>query len=290
MALDFNALLAAERTRRRHGGAAPASASEAAGRSPAPPPAPCRSPPPPAVGEYCLPERQRRAAMSEAHRIQGEVQAVFHVADWMDEGEEQGLLRCINSIPDDCWVQLRSRRLLQLGGTPLPQGMQPEPLPSWASAVCDALVAAGVFSAEEPPNHVLVNEYLPGQGIAAHRDGPLYLSRVAIVSMGSHCTFQFVSDDVERRPHLQTLLPRRGLLVFEGDAYEKLLHEVVAQHADLPPQHHPSIRQQDASEYPPDSGLAQTPSKEEPGMATTERIPRERRVSLTVRRVLRVLS
>jgi alkylated DNA repair protein alkB family protein 6 len=32
-------------------------------------------------------------------------------------------------------------------------------------------------------NHVLVNEYAPGQGILSHQDGPLYAPAVAILSM-----------------------------------------------------------------------------------------------------------
>lgn len=32
-------------------------------------------------------------------------------------------------------------------------------------------------------NHVLINEYRPGEGIMAHQDGPLYTSAVAILSL-----------------------------------------------------------------------------------------------------------
>lgn len=35
------------------------------------------------------------------------------------------------------------------------------------------------------PNHVLVNEYQPGEGIMAHEDGPAYYPMVATVSLGA---------------------------------------------------------------------------------------------------------
>lgn len=35
------------------------------------------------------------------------------------------------------------------------------------------------------PNHVLVNEYHPGEGIMAHEDGPAYHPMVATVSLGA---------------------------------------------------------------------------------------------------------
>ena len=51
-------------------------------------------------------------------------------------------------------------------------------LPPFLQAVVDRLVAAGVYSAAEAPNHCLVNEYKDGAGIPPHDDGPLYLNKV----------------------------------------------------------------------------------------------------------------
>ncbi|PIO55345.1 hypothetical protein TELCIR_23269, partial [Teladorsagia circumcincta] len=42
----------------------------------------------------------------------------------------------------------------------------------------------GVFPS--PSNHVLVNEYVPGQGIMPHTDGPAFFQLVSNVTMGSH--------------------------------------------------------------------------------------------------------
>ena len=93
-------------------------------------------------------------------------------AHWVTADEEAALIRCTHFSPPQCWTQLRGR---SLGGLPrpLPEGFAPEPLPGWVGTVCDALVRSGVFPPDAPPNHVLLNEYQPGQGIDAHRDGPL---------------------------------------------------------------------------------------------------------------------
>ena len=135
------------------------------------------------------------------------------------------------------WTNLRGRRLQNLGGLPKPppEGMHAEPLPPWVASVCDALVAAGVFDADAPPNHVLLNEYQPGQGIDAHRDGPLYAPRVAILSLCSHCAFEFLRNDAARDAVCSLLLPPRGVLVFSDDAYHELLHTVPAVAADDAP-------------------------------------------------------
>ena len=115
------------------------------------------------------------------------------------------------------WTKLKDRKLLHLGGSPcdsLGQGIDLEPLPPWAQAVCDEFVGRGVFPPEAPPNHILLNDYRPGQGIAAHKDGPLYDSRVAVLSLGSHATFQFLSTGPERTLAASLLIPPRGLLIF----------------------------------------------------------------------------
>lgn len=35
------------------------------------------------------------------------------------------------------------------------------------------------------PNHILLNEYLPGQGISPHLDGDLFYPTIATVSLGT---------------------------------------------------------------------------------------------------------
>ena len=54
--------------------------------------------------------------------------------------------------------------------------------------------AADMPGADAPPNHVLLNEYQPGQGIDAHRDGPLYAPRVAIETTAGTMEFELWDD------------------------------------------------------------------------------------------------
>lgn len=52
----------------------------------------------------------------------------------------------------------------------------------------------GVFN-KVKANHVLVNEYLPGQGIMAHTDGPLFYPVITTISLGSHTILRFHETD-----------------------------------------------------------------------------------------------
>ncbi|KAJ1020031.1 hypothetical protein NDA16_004311 [Ustilago loliicola] len=61
----------------------------------------------------------------------------------------------------------------------------------------------GAFEASKhgKPNHCLVNEYLPGQGIMPHEDGPAYFAAVATISLGSHALldiYRYVDEDLQK--------------------------------------------------------------------------------------------
>lgn len=92
--------------------------------------------------------------------------------------------------------------------------------------IANLLVAMGIFSSEERPNHVLLNEYLPGQGILPHTDGPTYVSRTATISLMSSVVLEFTkrlspneigSDSGDNWP-IQVLLEPGSIIVFEDEA------------------------------------------------------------------------
>lgn len=263
-AIDFKALMAEERRRARNKAAAPATAPAAA---PAAAPSIAAS----SQQRYRLPASDARPALEQ---VACGIETVQHVADWITPAEETALIRCIDEAPQVLWTTLRGRRLQSLGGQPCapPQCMTHEPLPPWVESVCNQLVRCGIFPADAPPNHVLLNEYQPGQGIDAHKDGPLYAPHVAILSLGSHATFEFLEDSAARPALVSLLLPSRGLLLFTHDAYESHLHTV------------PPVVEDDLSR--PELVRLDCPAGGATVAVAGRVAPRSRRLSLTVRRVL----
>ncbi|KAH9294698.1 hypothetical protein KI387_038286, partial [Taxus chinensis] len=96
----------------------------------------------------------------------------------------------INAVPMPKWKTLKNRRLQNWGGVVHEKGLLPQALPSWLSTITQRITDwTRLFPS--PINHVLINEYLPGQGIMPHQDGPAYFPVVAILSLGSPAVMCF---------------------------------------------------------------------------------------------------
>lgn len=66
----------------------------------------------------------------------------------------------------------------------------------------------GAFPQSNLPNHVLINEYLPGQGIMPHEDGPAFYPVISTISLGSHTILDFyrhISDHSNSMENVQVI-------------------------------------------------------------------------------------
>ncbi|MGH0127720.1 UNVERIFIED_CONTAM: hypothetical protein FKN15_034219 [Acipenser sinensis] len=143
----------------------------------------------------------------------------------------------VYNAPKPKWTQLSGRRLQNWGGLPHPRGMLSEKLPDWLEKYAVKISSLGAF-AGKTANHVLVNEYRPGEGIMPHEDGPLYFPTVTTISLGSHTLLDFyrpfskereqegASQTEESRFLLSLLLEPRSLLVLRDDMYTCYLHGI----------------------------------------------------------------
>ncbi|KAF9124584.1 Alpha-ketoglutarate-dependent dioxygenase alkB 6 [Mortierella sp. 14UC] len=176
--------------------------------------------------------------------------SIYYLPDFITPAEEQTLIDKVLTAPKPKWVHLKNRRLQNWGGIVSDRGMIGEPLPDWLSYLFPRFREAGVFegmdATHQDPNHCLVNEYLAGQGIMPHKDGPAYLPTVATVTLSSHCVLEFYrhpedkeqeNKDQENRdttkddtraqdPEFSLLVQPRSLLVLKEDVYKKYMHGI----------------------------------------------------------------
>nr|KAF6406055.1 alkB-like protein 6 [Molossus molossus] len=130
-------------------------------------------------------DQDSRVPALEPFRVEQAPPIIYYVPDFISKEEEEYLLRQVFNAPKPKWTQLSGRRLQNWGGLPHPRGMVPERLPLWLQRYVDKVSDLSLFGGL-PANHVLVNQYLPGEGIMPHEDGPLYYPTVSTISLGSH--------------------------------------------------------------------------------------------------------
>ncbi|KAK4850802.1 hypothetical protein QYF36_009901 [Acer negundo] len=120
----------------------------------------------------------------------GNLQTLMYVPDFITETEETNLLNNIYGGPVSKWKSLKNRRLQNWGGVVHEKGLLPQDLPPWLTKITQRIYEkSGLFPSAI--NHVLINEYLPNQGIMPHQDGPAYFPVVAILSLGSPVVMDF---------------------------------------------------------------------------------------------------
>jgi len=185
----------------------------------------------------------------------------FYIPDFVSAEEEELLIRKIHESPLPKWKQLANRRLQIWGGGMTAKGVLiPEEMPPFVKQYPDIIgriKATGAFqsSPHGAPNHVIMNEYLPGQGIMPHEDGPAYHPVVATLSLGSHSLFHYYrykpsstteSPDptdpcgnrgraIDPDPVFSVLLEPRSLVITRSSLYQTHLHGIDGVHADVFP-------------------------------------------------------
>ena len=192
--------------------------------------------------------------------------AAYYIPAFITPAEETLLLQHINDAPRPTWKILSHRRLQAypsvLSNT---NTLLEAPLPSWlAEPIILRLLGLCLVnrtvenrevgeekqvSTEENlftgsphgrPNHCLVNEYLPGQGIYPHEDGGAYWPIVCTVSLGSHAVLEIMpkrsSDDeagaLGKIKKWRILQEPRSLLISTGEVYTGCLHGIAGVNVD----------------------------------------------------------
>ena len=103
-------------------------------------------------------------------------------------------------------------------------------LPDWLLSISKRLHDDGIFPLV--PDQVIVNEYLPGQGISAHIDCvPCFAGTIASLSLGSPCIIDFFNPKTSERKSI--MLEERSLIVLSGPARYEWQHAIPSRKSDI---------------------------------------------------------
>jgi alkylated DNA repair dioxygenase AlkB len=150
--------------------------------------------------------------------VSGDIESIgglSYIPEFITSGEERVLLWEADRQGD--WSKQWSRRTKSFGSRYLSvdeESSEPRrSMPQWTGFVRQRLVERGIM--ERLPNQMGVNEYMPGQGIAAHIDH--CGGTVVSLSLGSGCVMEFTVPGAAEKT-ASMWLPRRSIVVLRGAA------------------------------------------------------------------------
>jgi alkylated DNA repair dioxygenase AlkB len=160
------------------------------------------------------------------HSLAMAIAGLRYVPDFVAADEETELLARVDAEP---WLDDLERRVQHYGyrydykARKVSRSMFVGPLPALSHAVSARLVAMDLMSA--PPDQLIVNEYVPGQGISPHVDCvPCFGPRIVTVSLGSQCEMDF--DPVNGGERVQLMLEPRSALLIADEARYRWRHSI----------------------------------------------------------------
>src|SRR3954470_867787 len=170
--------------------------------------------------------------MATLFSAEGEIEAVPHIPGlayhraYIDAKQEAELVTAIDAEP---WDTSWKRRRQPYGQSYGKSAADHPAIPAWAQFLIDKLYAEGI--SERPFDQMLVNEYLPGQGIALHRDYEPFDRTVVSLSLLAPCVMDFRCMTDGRRESL--LLERRSLLILSDEARYEWEHGIARRKTDV---------------------------------------------------------
>ena len=154
--------------------------------------------------------------------------------DYINEKQHNWLLNKIDKQP---WLNDLKRRVQHYGfkydyrARKVNLNMRIGELPKWLKVLSQKLHEDRHMP--EVADQVIVNEYLPGQGISSHVDcEPCFKDTIVSLSLGSSCVMNFTNKDHTSKKFSAWLAPR-SLVVLSGEARYKWLHGIAARKWDV---------------------------------------------------------
>ena len=174
---------------------------------------------------------ERRSESGEPQRNILGVDGLHYFPGFVSQTESDLLMAGIDAAS---WQSDISRRVQQYGfrysyerRVVDPFDVAP-PIPGWADELRERLVRLRIF--EKLPDQIIVNEYLPGQGIAPHVDRAVFGEVVGSLSLLSPVVMDFAHREGEERRSL--VLEPLSLLVLERAARYHWTHGIAKRRSD----------------------------------------------------------
>lgn len=155
------------------------------------------------------------------------IPGLTYIPDFITQEEHDRLLRYIDAAR---WSTEWKRRVQPYGESyGSLHSLNAKPIPVWGMELVAQLYREG--HTDFLCDQLLVNEYLPGQGISPHVDYNSFDRTVASLSLGSACIMDF--EHVETGEKHQLWLEPRSILIMDGEARYQWMHGIAPRKKDV---------------------------------------------------------
>lgn len=161
-----------------------------------------------------------------------DINGLNYIQNYINNHQHKWLLDTIAKQP---WLDDLKRRVQHYGykydykARKVNRDMYIDELPEWLKRLSQKIHHDGHMT--EVADQVIVNEYLPGQGIAAHIDcEPCFKDTIVSLSLGSGCIMDFTNKDDKKK--IPIWLEPKSLVVLSGEARNNWLHGIAARKSD----------------------------------------------------------
>lgn len=162
-----------------------------------------------------------------------DIPGLSYLPNYISAQEQDFLIRQIDQQP---WLPDLKRRVQHYGykydykARTIDQQLFLGPLPEWLQVFARRLTDDTIFHRQ--PEQIIVNEYLPGQGISPHIDcTPCFRDIIVSLSLGSDCRMEFSHVATKQKKSIH--LAPGSLVVLSDDARYHWEHAIPARKSDM---------------------------------------------------------
>lgn len=145
------------------------------------------------------------------------IPGLYYLPDWISSTMEEDLL---SNIEVGIWENSLKRRVQQFGPRYRYQDGKLDSslreIPEWIRKFFPDLKTWF----DRPPGQIIINEYLPGQGITKHKDAAVFGPTIASLSLLNDAQMLLINGNSAQ----ELLLKRRSLLILSGEARSAWQH------------------------------------------------------------------
>ena len=164
----------------------------------------------------------------------GEICGLQYIKNYITEFQHKWLL---TEIDKHEWLTDLKRKVQHYGfkydykARKVNYDMRIGELPEWLKRLSQKLQKDGHMP--EGADQVIVNEYLPRQGISGHIDcEPCFKDTIVSLSLGSSCVMDFTYKH-DKAKKIPVWLEPKSLIVLSGEARKEWLHGIAARKYDV---------------------------------------------------------